>query len=411
MILRLFFFVIATAVAAATEAREFNARLKLFGTINTLPDDNIQRTFFSTPALDGNLDLRLLFREDMGAWHLIVDHSTILIGGDTFEFGGVSPGANDQTPADDEQRLLDMTWTLDDGDRHRLYHRFDRLALQYRAGNWGMTIGREAVSWGSGKVFSPLDVFAPFAPTTVDRDYKSGEDLVLVDKLFDGGSDLQLLAVFRRDQQGDRDLDQGSYGGKWRSFFGSMELELAAGRHIEDSMGAITFRFPLGGALVQTDWVATHLDKEDDWKFSAVVNLDYSFTVWQRTAYLFAEYYRNGFGEKQSFIDLNALPDYLVSRLQRGELFTLMKDYVAFGGSYQWHPLLTQSATVLWNLHDNSILLQTNFSFEPGDHQRLEAGLTLTAGDRGDEYGRIPVLGNLTTGGGSRLFVRWLYFW
>ncbi len=88
-----------------------------------------------------------------------------------------------------------------------------------------------------------------------------------------------------------------------------------------------------------------------------------------------------------------------------------MEDYLAFGGSYQWHPLLTQSATVLWNLHDDSGLLQTNVSIEPGDDQRLEAGLTLTSGARGDEYGEIPVLGNLTRGGGSRVFVRWLYFW
>jgi len=70
-----------------------------------------------------------------------------------------------------------------------------------------------------------------------------------------------------------------------------------------------------------------------------------------------------------------------------------------------------QSATVLWNLHDNSSLLQTNVTYEPSDNQRLEAGFTLTSGDRGDEYGKIPVIANLTTGGGSRLFLRWVYFW
>ncbi|MCP5117065.1 MAG: hypothetical protein GY953_40085 [bacterium] len=142
-----------------------------------------------------------------------------------------------------------------------------------------------------------------------------------------------------------------------------------------------------------------------------MVNIDYSFAAWEKTAYVFAEYYRNGFGVNASPVDLDALPDHLAKRLGRGEVFNFMKDYLGFGGSYQWHPLVMQSATVLWNLHDSSSLLQTNVTYEPSDHQRLEAGLTVTGGDRGDEYGKIPLLGNLTTGGGSRIFVRWVYFW
>lgn len=395
----------------AAPAEDLDARLKAFGTINDLSDDDIQREFTRSPAYDGNLDLRLLFRHDRGPWELIVDHSTIGLAGDSFEFNESSRGAVDQTPTDDDRRALELTWTLDRGDRHRVYHRFDRLAVQYRADSWGFTLGREAVSWGSGKAFNPMDLFAPFAPTTVDRDYKAGEDLALFSKLFERGDDVQLLAVFRCDEDGDREFDQGSYGGKWRSFFGSSELELAAGKHFEDDVAALSFRFPIGGALVQTDWVGTNLDEEDEWKVSGVVNIDYSFTLADRTAYVYAEYYRNGFGENRSPVNLATLPDYLARRLQRGEVFSLMKDYGSFGGIYQWHPLLTQSATVLWNLHDNSTLVQTNFAYESSNQQRLEAGLTVTAGDRGDEYGRIAVSENFTTGGGSRFFLRWLYFW
>jgi hypothetical protein len=405
--------VLGTLLGAATaHGREFDARLKAFGTANMLPDEDIQREFSGSPAYDANLDLRLMFREDLGAWRLIVDHSSLFVTGDTYEFGVTGRGGSvDQTPTDDARRFFDLTWTLDKGSDYRLYHRFDRLALQYRADSWGVTIGREAVSWGSGKIFQPMDLFAPFAPTTVDRDYKAGEDLIIVDKLFAGGSDLQLLAIFRRDEDENRELDEGSYGGKWRAFLGASELELAAGSHYEDSVAGASFRFPIGGALVQTDWIGTYLDAEDEWKVSGVVNIDYSFSAWQKTAYVFAEYYRNGFGENRSPIDLGALPDYLVDRLARGEVFNFMKDYLGFGGSYQWHPLIVQSATVLVNLHDNSSLLQTNVTYEPSDHQRLEAGLTVTGGDRGDEYGRIAVLENFTTGGGSRVFLRWVYFW
>lgn len=387
-----------------------DARLKAFGTVNDLPGSDIQRDATGNPALDGNLDLRLLLRREWSGWEFIVDHTTIALAGDTFEFSESNRGAVDQTPTDDERRALELTWSLDRGNRHRVYHRFDRLAVRYRGNDWSLTLGREAVSWGSGKVFNPLDLFAPFAPTTVDRDYKNGEDLALYDRRLDGG-DLQLLGVFRRDGEGGRDSDENSYGGKWRHFLGDSELELALARHFRDDVAALTYRQPLGGALFQTDWVFTRLDQEDDTKLSVVANLDYSFSLFQRTTYVFAEYFRNGFGDDSSPVDLASLSPALLERLQRGEVFTLMKDYAAVGASYQWHPLLVQDLVWFANLEDGSSLLQTNIAFEPGDRQRLEAGVTLTVGDRGDEYGRIDVGDGFTTGGGSRIFARWTYFW
>ena len=93
---------------------------------------------------------------------------------------------------------MDLTWTLEDGPRHENIQRFDRLARRIPRRTLGRDVGRDAISWGSGIVFQPLDIFAPFAPTTVDRDYKPGEDLVKVDGVTEHGSDWQLLGVFRR---------------------------------------------------------------------------------------------------------------------------------------------------------------------------------------------------------------------
>jgi hypothetical protein len=400
-----------SSLVTAPVAAELDLRLKAFGTVRELPDTDAQRAINGEPAVDGNLDLRLLFRQAAGRFEVIADHSTIALAGDTYEAGIASFGTIDQTPTDDDRRALELTWSIDKDDDYRLYHRFDRLALKYRGDDWGFTVGREAVSWGSGKVFNPMDLFSPFSPTTVDRDYKAGDDLVMVDKLFDGGGDIQLLAVFRRDEQGDREADEGSYGIKWRGFAGSAELELAAGQHYEDTIGAVTFRLPIGGALLQTDWVATELDEQDEWKLSGVVNIDYSFLLAERNTYVFAEYFRNGFGRNENRVDLFDLPVYLVERVQRGEVFSLTKDYLAAGGFYEWHPLVNHSLTVLWNLHDDSTLWQTSLSYQPGDRQTLELGVTLTTGSRGDEYGRIDVGEGLTTGGGARAFLRWVYFW
>ena len=248
MIFRVVAASVLLAAAAAAPAEELDVRLKAFGTVNDLPDSDIQRAFNGNPARDGNLDLRLMFRERWGGLELIADHSTIALGGDAFEFNDGNRGAVDQTPTDDDRRALELTWTLERDDRYRLYHRFDRLALRYRTGAWNLTAGRQAVSWGSGKAFNPMDLFAPFAPTTVDRDYKPGQDIALAERRLANG-ELQFLGVFRRDGDGGRDLDENSFGAKWHHFFGGREIELALGRHFEDDIAALSYRQPLGGKL------------------------------------------------------------------------------------------------------------------------------------------------------------------
>ena len=195
------------SVCAATPAVawDLDARARVFGNAESLPEDDVQRSIDGTPVYEASADLRLMFRDEYDGWHLNAALTTLYEVGDQFAFISNPQDTLDQTPRNDRLRFMDLTWTLEDGPRHENIQRFDRLAVEYRAEHWGMTIGRDAISWGSGIVFQPLDIFAPFAPTTVDRDYKPGEDLVKFDGVTERGSDWQLLGVFRRTFEGERD--------------------------------------------------------------------------------------------------------------------------------------------------------------------------------------------------------------
>lgn len=169
----------------------------------------------------------------------------------------------------------------------------------------------------------------------------------------------------------------------------------------------------VAGALVRTDWLITDLDS-GGYKVSGVVNADYSFTWLERNWYVFGEYFHSGFGTNTSPVDLMKLPQALSARLLRGEVFTLMQDYTAFGARLEWHPLLTQTLTLITNLHDGSNLVQTQFGYEPSDSQHVDAGYVVNLGGTGDEYGAIdlpPPATGLTTGGGSQWYLRWTYYW
>ena len=394
-------------LAVPASALELDARLKAFAALSALPSHDVQRSQSGAAAWDGSADLRLMLRERAGPLELIVDYSAIFLAGDSLGFLSAPQTALDQSPQDDQRRALNLSWGIEDGPRHRSLHRLDRLALRYRQGDWSVTLGRQAVSWGNGMLFQPLGLFSPFAPTTVDRDYKAGDDLLLVERLFDNGSDLQLLLVGRRDAAGALSGSASSAALKWRGMAGQAELEAIAARHYQDRVLGLGARIPLGGALARADLAATRL-RDGGWKLSGLLNLDYSLVFLKRNAYLFAEYYHNGFGAGRMPETYLGLKPALRERLLRGETFNLMRDYLALGANLQWHPLWQQSLSLIGNLQDGSALLQTSLTFEPGDRQRLQLGWTEPLGGAGQEFGGAPLLGETATvGGASALFARW----
>jgi len=395
-----------TLMTASGLAAEFDARVKWHSTAQWLPATDAQRdaTGESRP-LDHGADLRLLWRRNFDDLTVVVDHASTYLVGDTVESAADSGPTYDQTPTEDERRLLDLTWEVDEGNRHRLLHRFDRLALKYRTPRWAVTVGRDAVSWGSGLVFHPMDLFNPFAPTTVDQDYKAGADLIRIERLFDDGSDLEMLAVARH---GEVAAGTASVAFKYRALVGGSELDVLAARHYGGGVVGLGLRAPIGGALIRSDLIA--VDEVDGWTLSAVVNVDYSFRIAQNSVYVFAEFFRNGFGVGRLPDDLDHLPEALTERLGRGETFTLMRDYLAVGAQFRWHALVSQSLSLIANVRDASKVLQTSIGYDLSDAARLQVGFIKTLGGHGDEFGRIGTGEGLTIGGGSRGFLRVVYF-
>jgi len=402
---------VAALLYAGAASADLDLRLKTFGSSAWFPEGDLQREIDGSPARDGSVDLRALFAASRGGWHFTADPTLVLEAGDSIAFRSAPQATLDQTPTDDERRFLDLTTTVEDGASHRTVARFDRLAAEYRGERWGVAVGRRAVSWGSGIVFQPLDLFTPFAPTTVDRDYKPGEDVILVDRLFAGGSDVQLLGVFRRDETGERDVDADSFGGKWHGVFGERDVELVAGRHYRDRVYGASVRQPLGGAMARTDLLLTDADGSGAY-VSALLNVDYTLLVGDRNVYVFAEVFHNGFGMGESTVDVLRIPGRLAARLARGEVFNVLRHYAAFGTQIEWHPLWTQSLTWIVNLQDGSGLVQTELNWEPGDATRLDFGVIDGRGGRGEEFGAIelPAPAVFTTGGGTSVYLRFVWY-
>ena len=79
-----------------------------------------------------------------------------------------------------------------------------------------MKFGRQAITWGNGLIYNVMDIFNPFDPAAVDKEFKTGDDMLYGQYLLSGGNDVQGVMVFRRDPiTEDVEADQSSLAFKY----------------------------------------------------------------------------------------------------------------------------------------------------------------------------------------------------
>jgi hypothetical protein len=392
--------VLALPAAAQTN---LSARLKAFGARAFLPGDDLVRRLDDTPSDRASLDARL-----MGTWR--GEGVELELAWEGSVLHDVSGGAAAVIGDARDDRLLDLEGTLARGTDTRLVHRLDRARLGIDLGPWTLDVGRQARSAGGGLVFQPMDFLNPFSPTEIDRDYKRGDDLIVLSRGFDDGSEASLLVAGRRGDDAGLSTAASSAVVRWRGLHGALGLEVMGGAHLDDPLLAASFSGPAGTAAWRADVVAQRTD--DGWHVSAVANVDWTTVVAGRNVYLFAEAYRNGFGLDAPSLAALAREPALRRRVARGELFTLGEHHLALGTTVEWHPLVRQSVLLLAEAQDGSALAQSTLDWDPDDAQTVQVSVVAPLGGRGQEYGRLvagvaPDGDPLTVGGGPRLLLRW----
>jgi len=295
---------------------------------------------------------------------------------------------------EDESRFMDLTKTIHEDDDSIWYQRLDRLYLTFLA-DWGsFSIGRQALTWGNGFVFNPMDLVNPFPPTDILRDYKIGSDMVIGLVNLGVSGDLQLVYVPRRNPLTEEvSWDQSTLGGKVHLSRGTTEFDVMALADYGDAVLGVGSRGYLGGAAWRCDATWTFVDDSPrkNGFLSLVANLDYSWVWWEKNFYGFLEFYYNGLGVNdyaEAFED-----PALLARILRGELYALGKYYLSGHISMEVHPLFNIYLTVINNLRDPSGVVQPWAVWNVTQNLDLTFGANIYYGGKGSEYGGIVVPG------------------
>jgi hypothetical protein len=357
-----------------------------------IPDDSVLHPIGGSRLQDHSFESRLKASGRRGAWELDAHMQFIVLHADILGISGSawSPLVPATGVINDARRWFDLTHELNNNGTNASLLRLDRASLAYTGTKTVLRFGRQAVSWGSGLLFTPMDILNPFDPTAVDKEYKSGDDMLYGQYLQDNGNDLQAVVVVRRDLlSGDVEQAASSIAVKYHGFSGNLEYDLLLAEHYSEGLVGLSFSSGLAGAVWRGDLVWS--DTPSGSGFSTVAGASYSGVLAGHNWTGFLEYFYNGYGQADGAYtpsDLAANPG-LLQRLARGELYNLGRHYLGASVTLELTPLLTLTPNLFINLDDPSALAQFVCAWDWRQDFLLTGALSIPIGPNGSEYGGI----------------------
>jgi hypothetical protein len=338
----------ASAAIADNASYDFGGHTKARVVGQTYPSDSLFRDLVGSSSADVAGELRLDFSAKNDHWSFHADYQLLGLYSEFLPLG----------MPNDDARLFDLTKVISESSDNAWLHRLDRLWAGYAGEKLVVRVGRQALSWGNGLFFHPMDLVNPFDPTTIDTEYKTGDDMAYAQYLRNNGDDIQGAAVFRRDPlTGDVEGDQGTVALKYHGFAGEREYDVLIGEDSGDTVIGLGGVTSIGGAVWRADIVIT--DAEDDTRVEVVTNLSHSWIWGGKNTSGSAEYYYDG--------DTSS--------------------YVAGSLMIEMSPLWMITPTLIANVDDPSTLFQLITQYSLGDNMTFLGSLNVPLGSNGTEFG------------------------
>ena len=262
---------------------------------------------------------------------------------------------------------FDLQWSAADRDHFRWLHRLDRLNVAWQPNDIvELSVGRQAVSWGTTLFLTPADPFIPFSPADPFRVYRGGIDAARA-RIYPGPLS-EIDVVFRpsRTLVGEETTVLARGLTTWRNW----EVSGWGGTLYGDAAGAFGTAGGLGAWAIRFEAVVREFQGTVAGR--GTIGLDRRLSVYGRDMGLVVEYQHDGRGAAapEDFLRIFQSPEFL-----RAEYQVYGRDEAAVQASYQIHPLLSVAGLWLWNLNDRSAIVAPSFSYSAGDETSIAGGV------------------------------------
>ena len=273
------------------------------------------------------------------------------------------------------RQVVDLRWDPVREMRFSVAHFVDRLYVRQNFSRGRLIVGRQRVSWGTGRIWNPTDLFNPINPASFDKIEKDGADAVSFKYYFGNFTDLEL--VYNPEDE----FRRWNAGLRFRTNYAEYDVSLMGGYFDKRVVAGADFAGNLFKAGFRGEGIFSAEKNDASGNFvKFILGLDYQFTS---KLYTLIEYQFNGEGKT----DRNK---YEVARLFKGEILNLSQNYLAMNATYQIHPLVSTSVAVNVNLNDGSGFVTPLASYSVTEDFYLYVGGLVVYGGVKEEYWYYP---------------------
>lgn len=283
-------------------------------------------------------------------------------------------------------------------------HELDRAYVAVHSPHGDYTVGRQAIGLGRGVLFGAVDIFAPFSPLEVDREWRRGIDAVHAEYDLSEACSIGLIGAF-----GDTSADS-AYLARIRGYRGDYDAELVFGRRCRDYLYGMTVSAVVADAELHcevaafdtpgTEALEGGLFGSDRYVGKIVVGGSYTFDLGSDVGgglYTLLEYHFSGFGTQRiEQVAQRLLDPAYRTRYLRGDSQITGQEAVALQMSLGIDPERTAGLLIMSSPNDGSGIVSPSLSWNYTDNVTLVAtvyfpfGYEPAAGVTMSEYGAAP---------------------
>jgi len=347
--------------------------------------------------IDDYQRLRLKAEHNHNSHGLIAHYEVRTAWGDTVrvrrqvESAGTSmlSGLADVLSFNSRSRFMDLEHESVRRSNFTLNQGWDRFQYNFTQDSWDMRVGRQAVTWGTGLIWTPTDLFVAFSPDEVDRDEKPGVDVVRFLLYPDKDTSLDLVAEpLKKGEPYEAVKEDSSLVLRAKTHVGEYDVSVLGGWVEEDAIVGGDFVGYLINAGFRGEWTQTWVEESAQRNyFRGLIGLDYSFQA-MFEPYLALEYFYNGLGESDPDQYLTRLAVSSVARMfTRGTAFNIGRHYGGVVFALTISPLTRFQSQTVVNLTDGSAQEFATLSHSVMENTDLILGANVGLGPLGTEFG------------------------
>ncbi len=332
------------------------------------------------PVGSATLNARMVFEARPAPGLLFEVHPQLNVG-----IGGTTLGTFSTGVGKDAPEAVPLTVEVTEGDSFSTIFRIDRASMAWELGRFRLTAGRQPVTFGQGQVFTPLDLVAPFTPTTLDTSYKPGVDSLRADLFVGMAGRISAVAAYL----GEWGPEGSAFVLQGQGTIVTVDLGGFAGLLYGEPVFGLSVYAPIGPIGLYGDLALTVTDpEEEEVEFRGVVGL---LARPGSTTTLSVEVYGQTFGTKQA-------RDYFIEasgeRYARGELWLAGHLYAAVALGQEITPLVNLNVALIGNLLDPSFMLSPSLSVSIASNADLSIGAQIGLGERPGDVEFEDLLGD-----------------